>query len=227
MSHDQPRVSIIIPALNEAPVIESLLGQLQTLRQYGCEVLLADGGSCDTTVDLARPLVDKVLESSAGRSLQMNAGASQSQAEWLWFLHADASLLHNPSVYLECILSASRWGFFPVRLSGHQILLRVIEKAMRWRSSLTGVATGDQGLFVRRDVFERAGGYENVPLMEDVALTKVLRRVAAPTVASSVLGASSRRWEQRGLISTIVLMWRLRFDYWRGVSPQQLAVRYL
>ncbi|KFB69914.1 TIGR04283 family arsenosugar biosynthesis glycosyltransferase [Candidatus Accumulibacter vicinus] len=223
----RPFLSLILPVLNEAATICAQLALLQELRSRGVELLLVDGGSCDGTPDLARPGVDRLLESPRGRATQMNAGAHASQGEVLLFLHADTTL---PPAADELIRAAMTddvaWGRFDVRIDGRQPLLRVVESMMNWRSRLSGIATGDQGIFVRREVFERLGGYPELPLMEDIALSRQLKRIARPVCLRERVLTSGRRWQKHGVLRTILLMWRLRASYFLGADPQQLAIRY-
>lgn len=222
-----PRISIIMPVMNEAAQIVDTLKVLQYCRQAGHEVIVVDGGSQDATCTLAQPLADKVLTSSAGRAVQMNTGAEYATGQILWFLHADT---HIPSNVLDEVMQAQasgrRWGRFDVQLSGKHLLLRVVETMMNWRSRLTAVATGDQGIFIERTLFEQVGGFPAIPLMEDVAMSKRLRRQGRPFCSRVRLITSSRRWETRGVLPTIFLMWQLRLAYFMGVSPQVLADRY-
>ena len=222
------RISVVIPILNEALQIEACLSALQPLRAQDCELIVADGGSRDQGVALAEPLADRVLVSSKGRAMQMNAGARQASGDILWFLHADnlpppdaARLIRNA---LES--PASCWGRFDVRLSGRQPPLRVVEGAMNFRSRLTGIATGDQGIFVRRSLFERVGGFPAIALMEDIALSRLLKRHSRPVCLRQRLQTSSRRWEGDGILRTILLMWRLRLAYFLGADPARLARIY-
>lgn len=221
------RLSIIIPTLNEAEHIGALLTDLTPLRAAGHEVILVDGGSVDATRALAASGVDRVLESQRGRAVQMNAGAQIAGGEILWFLHADSRV---PPGAAEALLTACRagacWGRFDVRLSGRHPLLRLVERGMNARSCLTALATGDQGIFVTRDAFDRVGGFPEIPLMEDIALSKCLRRLARPACLRPPLLTSSRRWETRGIVRTILLMWRLRLAYALGADPARLARRY-
>lgn len=233
------RLSIIIPTLNEADTITALLGDLAALRAAGHELILVDGGSSDATRTLAEPLVDRLLDAPRGRAAQMNAGAQVAAGELLWFLHADSRV---PAATAEALLAAARaggrpavrpgvrpvmrWGRFDVRLSGRHPLLRVIERAMNLRSCLSGIATGDQGLFVTRADFNALGGFPDIPLMEDIALSRRLRRLARPLCLRPALITSSRRWESRGILRTMVLMWRLRLAYALGADPARLARLY-
>lgn len=223
-----PRLSIIIPTLNEEEEIGAALAALQPLRACGCEVIVADGGSADATVARAQPLADAVMVSEPGRARQQNAGAAAARGGVLLFLHADTRLPDGADGLIGDGLreTARGWGRFDVRLTGRHPLLRVIERMMNLRSRLTGIATGDQAIFVRRDWFREAGGVPEIPLMEDVALSKALKRRGPPLCLRETVLTSSRRWEQRGVWRTMVLMWRLRLEYWRGVDPEQLAARY-
>ncbi|WP_246124966.1 TIGR04283 family arsenosugar biosynthesis glycosyltransferase [Exilibacterium tricleocarpae] len=220
-------MSIIIPALNEVAAIAATLAPLQGWRERGVEVILADGGSLDGTLEAARAGVDRVVSSVPGRSVQMNAGAAVARGDYLLFLHADTTL---PAAFAGDIDHwATRqvaWGFFPVRLSGAGVVLRVVERAMNWRSRWTAVATGDQCLFVRRDLFRQLGGFPAIPLMEDVAMSKQLRRLSAPHIEAQPVVTSSRRWERRGVAKTVALMWWLRLAYFFGRDPGRLAKIY-
>jgi rSAM/selenodomain-associated transferase 2 len=221
------QLSVIIPTLNEADCIGQLLRQLQALRAEGHELILVDGGSGDETVALAAGLVDELLSAPAGRARQMNVGAQAARGRWLWFLHADSQLPDRAwHRVIEALQPAGGWGRFDVRLSGDRPLLRFVEQLMNWRSRLTGMATGDQGVFVTRALFEKIGGFADLPLMEDIDLSRRLKRVQRPKCLRETLTTSSRRWEQRGVLRTILLMWALRLAYFLGVSPARLATRY-
>lgn len=222
------RISVIVPALNEASQIAEVLQALVPLRRRGHEVIVVDGGSSDGTPVLAAPLADWVLHATKGRALQMNAGAHAATGDVLWFLHADTV---PPPDADEAILAALAqgnrgWGHFDVRLSGAEFLLRMVATLMNRRSRLVGIATGDQGLFMRRELFERTGGFPEIPLMEDIALSRMLKRHSRPACIAQELVTSSRRWEQRGIWRTIFLMWRLRLAYFLGADPHQLAGQY-
>jgi rSAM/selenodomain-associated transferase 2 len=221
------RISVIIPCLNDGGVIGDLLGSLQFLRNKGHEVIVADGGSSDCSRDVARPLVDQLVTSGPGRARQMNAGAKSAGGDLLWFLHADSRL---PEGCLEAVVQSQergyQWGRFDIRLSGKHPMLRVVEFMMNWRSRLSAIATGDQGIFVQSDLFRTVGGYTDIPLMEDVDISRKLKRHAVPDCLTHAIETSSRRWERNGIFRTIFQMWWLRFRYWFGAAPDKLARAY-
>ena len=220
-------LSIVIPTLNEAAGIEATLKALQPLRARGVEVVLADGGSGDTTVAVARPWVDTVVDAPRGRALQMNAGAARSRADALMFLHADTRLPPLGDVLaLQSLAEGACWGRFDVRIEGRPRMLRVVAALMNLRSRLSGIATGDQAIFVTRAAFERVGGFPAQPLMEDIEISRQLKRLGRPACLRARVCTSGRRWEQRGVWRTIVLMWRLRWRYWRGEPAARLAEAY-
>ena len=221
-------LSIVVPTLNEAAGIVAFLHALQSLRERGVEIVLADGGSRDGTVAAATPMVDRVIAARRGRASQMNAGAAVCAGEVLLFLHADCTLPENADRLILHGLASSRrrWGRFDVRLSGTAIMLRIIERAMNLRSRLTGVCTGDQGLFVERALFEQSSGFPEIDLMEDVAFSARLRKAGLPLCLSDSLVTSSRRWEKHGIWRTMVLMWRLRLGYFLGAEPRRLSKIY-
>ncbi len=221
-------ISAIVPALDEGASVIPALESLATVRGRGGEVLLVDGGSGDDTVARARPLVDRVVAAPRGRGVQMNTGAAASAGSILWFVHADSRVDPRAPDDLERAFADPRvaWSRFGVRLSGERPLFRTIAFMMNRRSCLTGIATGDQAIAVRRCVFEAVGGFPELPLMEDVALSRRLRARARPACLPVRVTTSSRRWEERGAWRTIWLMWRLRLAYWRGADPAWLARRY-
>jgi rSAM/selenodomain-associated transferase 2 len=218
--------SIIVPVLDEARAIEAALAPLQPWRGSGVEVLVVDGGSRDATTVLAVPLADRVIAAPRGRASQMNAGARASTGETLLFLHADTVL---PADALDAVgeaMERSSWGRFDVAIAGADPMLALVACAMNLRSRLTGIATGDQAIFVSRAAFEAAGGFPAIPLMEDVALSRALRRHGRPACLRQRVLTSGRRWERHGTLRTIVLMWRLRLAYAFGADPHRLARRY-
>ncbi|WP_098417950.1 MULTISPECIES: TIGR04283 family arsenosugar biosynthesis glycosyltransferase [unclassified Marinobacter] len=221
------RLSVIVPVWNEAAAIGALLQSLQPLRAEGHEVIVADGGSTDGTQDLARFGCDQLVSLELGRSAQMNAGAAVAQGEVLVFLHADTQLPADALQQLQAFWPRPNvWGRFDVRLSGSRPLFRVISWFMNKRSRLTGICTGDQAMFVRRDTFEALGGFALQPLMEDIELSRRLRDVSRSFCIASPVITDSRRWQQQGAWATILLMWRLRWRYWRGESAESLAQTY-
>ena len=222
------RLSIIVPTRNEAEVIGTLLTDLAPLRTAGHQVIVADGGSQDKTIVLAEPLADLVIRCPPGRALQMNAGAAKADGDVLWFLHADNRIPADAGDSLiGNITDGHHWGRFDIRLSGSAWPFRIIERLMNLRSCLSGIATGDQGIFVTRALFETVDGFPSIALMEDVALSRLLRRQYRPAcIKHPRLQTSSRRWETHGIFRTIWLMWRLRLAYAFGASPDDLARRY-
>ena len=228
MKMPSSRCSIIIPVLNDGQVLAGLLESLQSLRTQGHEILVVDGGSDDNPQVLCEGRVDKFLKSPKGRARQMNYAAMNASGDVLWFVHADTSL--DAQVCMQTVLSlmvSDRvWGRFDVRLSGNDWRLRVVEKMMNLRSRLTGIATGDQGIFIRRDAFEQLQGFPDIALMEDVAMSRLLKRLSAPLVSSETITTSSRRWETQGVCKTILLMWTLRLGYALGLSPERLEKYY-
>lgn len=221
-------IAIIVPTLNEESQIVVGLQALQAWRGAECELIVADGGSADQTVALAEPLADRVVIAPKGRAAQMNAGAASARSEILWFLHADSLPPDHAIALIQTALTDQRrdWGRFDVRLSGPHPVLRMVETLMNRRSRLTGIATGDQGIFVRRTVFEQVGGYPPIALMEDIALSRLLKRHSPPVCLRQRLITSSRRWERSGVFRTILLMWRLRLAYFLGADPDRLARIY-
>jgi rSAM/selenodomain-associated transferase 2 len=220
-------LSIIIPCLNEGRNLQRCLLDLQPLRSAGHELILVDGGSREGALETMRAYVDKLLYLSPGRAQQMNAGAMAARGDIYWFLHADSQIGEGmANSIMEVIAGKLMWGRFDVSLSGSHPLLRVIERMMNWRSCFSGIATGDQGIFIQRLLFEKVGGFPEQPLMEDVEISRRLKRITPPVCLSGPLVTSSRRWERQGILRTILLMWMLRFAYWVGVSPKYLVRLY-
>ena len=222
-----PRLSIVIPVLNEADGIGGRLTVLQPLRAAGAEIVLADGGSTDGTCDLVAGLADRIIAAPRGRGSQMNVGAEQARGDILLFLHADTELPDGALTAIEvAVAEGAVWGRFDVRIVGASPLLPVVATLMNWRSRLTGIATGDQAIFVTRAAFARAGGFPDIPLMEDIAFSTAMRRIAHPACLAVRVATSGRRWEKHGVWRTIAMMWWLRLRFWLGVSPQTLAREY-
>ena len=221
-------ISVVLPVLDEAEIIERALLPLQSLRGHGVEVIVADGGSRDRTRCLARPLCDRLVDAPRGRARQMNVGAGAANGQSLLFLHADTRL---PSGWVRMVRdalgnSARAWGRFDVRLDGPHPMLRIVERAIGLRSRLSGIATGDQGIFVTRDAFLAVGGFPDIELMEDVALSRALREHSRPVCLRAAVVTSSRRWERNGIARTVLLMWWLRLAYALGGDPRKLARLY-
>jgi rSAM/selenodomain-associated transferase 2 len=222
------RISIVIPTLNEAANIAAALARLQPLRARGHEVIVVDGGSTDDTERRARPHADQLIDAPRGRAAQMNAGAEHARGDVLLFLHADTVLPDDADrLILDGLRASNRgWGRFDLRIDGRHWLLPLIALGMNLRSRLTRVCTGDQCIFVSRDLFMRLGGYPPIELMEDIALTKRLRCDGPPLRLSPAVITSSRRWERHGVARTMLFMWWLRLRYFFGASPARLARLY-
>lgn len=226
------QLSIVIPTLNEAAGLRDHLEALQVFRKAGHEVILVDGGSSDNSQQIATPLVDIIVESPAGRATQMNSGAAKATGDLLLFLHADTVLpLQTPSLIAGALcdgtsLGGPGWGRFDVRLSGNHPMLRIVERLMNWRSCLTGIATGDQAMFMTKQIFQQVGGFPEIALMEDIEISKRLKQKGRPACIDVPVITSSRRWEQRGILRTILLMWRIRLAYFFGATPEQLSSIY-
>lgn len=220
--------AIVVPVLNEIDTLPDLLDHLQIWQQRGAEVLLVDGGSRDGTATAAHERGFRVISAPPGRASQMNAGAHHTRAAHLVFLHADTRLPEHADQRIQSALahSALAWGRFDVRIEGQSRLLPVVAFLMNLRSRLSGIATGDQALFITRALFEQVGGFPAQPLMEDIEISKRLKRISTPVCLRARVRTSGRRWDQRGSWRTIVLMWQLRWAYWRGTPAQQLAERY-
>ena len=222
------RLSIIIPALNEADNILATLAPLQAMRARGVEVILVDGGSVDATKTMAIRLVDGVIDSARGRAAQMNAGARAAHGDSLLFLHADSRLPIDADFLIKDALSRSHiaWGRFDVTIEGKHIILPIIAAFMNARSRVSGIATGDQGIFTTRAAFEACGGFPDQPLMEDIEFSSQMKKLAPPICLADKIITSGRRWEKHGVWRTILLMWWLRLRYWLGASPAEIHRAY-
>jgi rSAM/selenodomain-associated transferase 2 len=224
-----PALSVVIPTLNEGAVISNCLHRLADLRSRGAEIIVADGGSSDDTIVQARPLCDAIICAPSGRASQMNAGARAATGAILLFLHADTTLPKAADA-LVCDAMAGNpsrmWGRFDVHIDGSAPLLRIVAWAMSVRSRLTGLATGDQAIFCRRDDFANVGGFPDIPIMEDIAFSKKMRRRARPLCLKARVITSGRRWETHGVGRTILLMWCMRLAYALGVPTGTLARWY-
>ena len=228
------KLSIIIPVLNEQDAILECLDSLQTIRDQGHEVIVVDGGSDDGSISLAQPAADQVLKSAPGRAVQMNSGAGVATGDLLLFLHVDTLLPADAITILQEKMQGHAnhphgnhlWGRFDMRLDSQHWMFRIIETMMNLRSRLTSVSTGDQAIFTSRDLFDSVGGFPEIALMEDIAISKLLRSYARPVNLSQRVTSSVRRWQNRGIYRTIWLMWKLRLYYFLGASPERLVSMY-
>ncbi len=238
MVKDIATVSIIIPILNEADNLPRLFENIASLNPKPQQVILVDGGSNDNSVAMIQNYIKKlrddnnssidwqITESVVSRALQMNTGAALATRDILLFLHADTKLPTLAIFEVIAAIKIAEWGRFDVQLDSGQPMLRLVSQMINWRSKLTSIATGDQAIFIKRSLFEQLGGYPNQALMEDVELCKRLKGIAKPACLNSKVVTSARRWQQHGTWRTIILMWQLRFDYWRGVSADNIRQRY-
>jgi len=220
-------LSIVVPTLNESKQIEHCLNGLQLLRQQGHEIIVVDGGSNDNTVSLALPLCDRVIQSKKSRAIQMNSGAAEATGHCILFLHADTTLPSDVvNFFLQVQNIEKKWGRFDIRLSGRDGLFRIIETCMNIRSRITGIATGDQAVFVGKELFNEINGFPEIALMEDIAISRLLLKRSKPICFRERVISSSRRWEENGIIKTILKMWAIRFLYFFHVDANRLAKIY-
>ena len=220
------RLTIIVPVLNEAAIIVAALRALAPLRARGAEIIVADGGSRDGTARLAEPFADRIITVRRGRGAPMNAGAALGTGDALLFLHADTALPEGADRLIDAALARRSWGRFDLRIAGCHPFLAVVARMINLRSRLTGIATGDQAIFVSCKAFEAVGGFPDLPLMEDIAIARRLKRLCRPFCIATPAITSGRRWEHNGVVRTILLMWRLRLSYYLGVEPALLAELY-
>jgi rSAM/selenodomain-associated transferase 2 len=222
-----PKLSIIIPVLDEAAEIAQALAVLAPLRGRGAEVIVVDGGSRDGTPEAARPLADVVITAPRGRGSQMNAGAAAAHGDVLLFLHADTRLPPNADrLVLDALAQKRAWGRFDVTIAGRSSLLRIVAATMNWRSRVSGIATGDQAMFMTRVAFAGAHGFPDIPLMEDIVMSRRLKAIGPPACLAARVTTSGRRWDRDGIVRTIFMMWRLRLAFFLGVKPARLARQY-
>lgn len=222
---ETPDLSIIIPVLNEAETLDNSLSWLfaQPWLDTRCEVIVCDGGSRDATLASASHYPCRIVHSHRGRAAQMNAASAIASGRLLLFLHADSRLAAD---FEPATLPTAGWGFFRLCLDDDALIYRVIEKAINWRTRITRIAGGDQGLFFARSLFRKIDGYPGIPLMEDIAICKQARKISRPVIIDSPLASSVRRWRKQGVLKTVLLMWWLRFAYWLGVDPEHLRRIY-
>ena len=222
---DPVLLSIVIPVLNEAELLGQSLSRLfdQLQAQQNFEVIVCDGGSKDATPAIAGQFPCQLIHSAPGRAMQMNRASEVARGEWLLFLHVDSRLPDGFEIELQ---KAEQWGFFHLRLSGDHFFFPIIARAINLRSSITRVAGGDQALFFRKSFFQSIEGFPEIPLMEDISICKAARRLSQPRVIRRSLTSSSRRWQENGIVKTIVLMWSLRLAYWLGINPLRLHKIY-
>lgn len=218
---------IVVPVLNEAPGLAARLAALDPFRRRGAHLVVVDGGSEDESLEIARAHADLAFVAPRGRAAQMNAGAAACPADTLLFVHADTRLPADADALVARALGGRfAWGRFDVRIDSRRAALRLVERMMNLRSRLTGIATGDQCMFVRHDLFRAVGGFPDIPLMEDIALSQRLLQHGPPSCLRDQAITSARRWERDGVWRTVLLMWRLRVAYFLGADPAQLAIRY-
>jgi rSAM/selenodomain-associated transferase 2 len=220
------RLTIVVPVLNEAAIIAAALQALAPFRARGAEIIVVDSGSDDGTAALAEPLADRVVAAPHGRGAPMNIGAALGSGDVLLFLHADTALPADADRLIAAALAERAWGRFDLRIAGRHPFLAIVARMINWRSRLTGIATGDQAIFVARAAFEGVGGFPDLPLMEDIALSRRLKRLARPACIGTPAVTSGRRWDHHGLMRTVLLMWRLQFAYYLGVAPARLAAKF-
>ncbi|MGM8884573.1 TIGR04283 family arsenosugar biosynthesis glycosyltransferase [Psychrobacter sp. 1U2] len=231
-------VAIIIPILNEADNLPHLFASISALNPSPQQVVLVDGGSKDNSIIVAKDILKalkadnkssidwQIIESKAGRAVQMNAGAALATSDILLFLHADTKLPTQAISEVITAIKNSKWGRFDVKLNSRQPTLWLVSQMINLRSRFTSIATGDQAIFITRKLFEQVGGYPKQALMEDIELCKRLKGMTKPACLKTKVITSARRWQQHGTWRTIILMWQLRFDYWRGVSADNIKQRY-
>ena len=222
------KLSIVMPVLNEAAGLGDALQALAPFTTRGVQLIVADGGSSDGTAALAQAAGNMVIPAPRGRAMQMNAGAQHASATVLLFLHADTLLPEDADRLIVKALATGQtvWGRFDVRITGQSRMLRVVAAFMNLRSCWSGIATGDQAMFMTRAAFDAVGGFPIQPLMEDIEMSRRLLKLSRPACLRAKVLTSGRRWETRGVWRTVLLMWRLRFAYWRGTAPEHLAQLY-
>lgn len=222
-----PQTAVVVPVLNEAQGVNAVMQQARQLMAQGAHIVFVDGGSADGTPHLLRQNGFEVLVSGTGRARQMNTGARHAPGGILLFLHADTTLPEAALDHVAHALAGRRvWGRFDVHIAGHSRWLPMVAFMMNRRSRCSGIATGDQALFMTRAAFDAVGGFPELPLMEDIEMSRALKRLSRPVCLRCKATTSGRRWDTRGVWRTILLMWRLRWAYWRGTSAEDIARAY-
>jgi rSAM/selenodomain-associated transferase 2 len=219
----------VIPVFRDAEALRSLLAQLRDIREQGAEIIVVGTADDLSATSVATSGADRYLVSQRNRGMQLALGAAHATREWLWFLHADTRLPRDASVLVSNALASRPWGRFDVAFDPATPALRIVAWMMNRRSCWSGIATGDQGMFMRRDAYRAVGGFPPFPLMEDIALSRALRRSpegGRPACIATSLTTSSRKWQRDGVVRTIIRMWWWRFRFWRGERPETLAKEY-
>lgn len=220
-----PTISVVIPILNEARILEKTLDQLQSeLGDH--ELIIVDGGSTDSSVRIAEKY-GKVVLSACGRAKQLNTGAAAATGDILIFLHADIWL--EPGAFAAvatALASGYVGGGFRQKIDGKRVLYRLIEIAGNIRGRYLNVFYGDSGIFLARTDFEKIGGFPDVPILEEMEFSKRLRQLGKPTLLTPCIHISARRWEASGIVRTTLNNWLITALYFLGASPEKLARLY-
>ena len=220
-------ISIIIPAKNEAKNICKNLNHLQELRNRNiCEIILVDGGSTDNTIKVANNLVDHVLKTRPGRAIQQNIGASIARGNIFLFLHADTYITAKQLLFIKNIKKDKIWGFFKIKFNNNKVKYKILSFFINLRSKIYSYGTGDQTIYIEKNIFNKIRGFPNLMIMEDIEICSILKKVSSPLIIDSHVITSSRRWDEYGFIRTILKMRILRFLYHIGVKNHILKRFY-
>lgn len=224
----QPILSIIVPVLNEARTIAGVLNTLRPFRQRGAEIIVVDGGSDDDTAQLAQPLADRVVKAPRGRAAQMNEGAKVASGFIFLFLPTETRL--PPDADTQMMVGRNRdtsvWGRFDMHLTGRHPLLPIVARILNWRSRMSGIASSEQAIFVQRETFFRLGGFADIPVMDDVEMSKRLKAISPPICVTSRVTVPGKRFDREGFWTTLRMMWLMRFRYRTGMKPAEILKRY-
>ncbi|ARQ00887.1 TIGR04283 family arsenosugar biosynthesis glycosyltransferase [Pseudorhodoplanes sinuspersici] len=225
---NSPVLSIIVPVLNEARTITNALTALKPFRQRGVEVIVVDGGSDDDTAQLAQPLADRVIRGPRGRAAQMNEGAKAASGFIFLFLPSEITLPADADtqVMYGRARDTSVWGRFDMRLTGQHALLPIAARILNWRSRMSGIASSEQAIFIQRETFFRLGGFPDMPVMDDVEMSKRLKAISPPICVASRVTVPARRFDREGFWTTLRMMWLMRFRYRMGMKPAEILKRY-